>query len=897
MRSVYRLLLLLYPASFRRRYELELIEAFDDARVEPRYRGIAGAALLWRYLLADLGTASIRQRWRLTREWIRQRTGGGLPHVPSQPRRSFMETFVQDVRYALRQFTRRPGFTAIAVISLALGIGGTSLIYGLMDGFVFNPFPYPDADRLVAIGGTFPRVSSDTTYVEALSTPEYADIKRSRSFSSLAAFDLGNRNISGGDVPERVFTALLLDDLFPVIGMAPHLGRGFTAEELAPNGPPAAIISHRLWQSRFGGDPAILNRAIRIGGATASVVGVMPPGLIVIGTDLWVPWGADPARMPRDTRQFTVLARLAPGASIGSANAELATIAGQVQQAEMAQFKEYEGWRLTATPWAAALLQDVRPAAFVLLAAVGFVLIIACANLANLMLARATTRHRELAVRLALGAARSRIARQLLTESLLLGLAGAAAGLVLAHVGLQFADALIPAQFTMLNLQAGVNGRVLAWTSVMGILAGLLVALLPAIQATRTDPHDSLKSDGRAGHGRSGVRMRSALIVAEIALSVVLLLGAGLLLRSVMKMQGAELGFEPHGVATMRLTLPQQKYPSGEAITVFFEDLIRRTQAIPGVTAAATVSQFPPMEFFSSRIEIAGADASGATLPTANTTIASRGYFQAVQIPLLRGRLFAESDAPGGPAQVLINSTFASRYLTGKDPIGARMRIIARGGPGPWAEIIGVVGDARNNGAAAVVRPEAYIAMEQGRDAWNQLFLIVRSTQDASTLIPAVRAAVASIDPEQPVYNIQTMEEAIAQSAFQQRISAMLLGIFAATALVLAAVGIYGVMSYSVSARTQEIGVRMAIGAERSDVLRLVLLQVFRLVAIGLVIGIGLLMAAGKAISGLLYGVTPSDPVTIGMVTLTLGAVALVAGWVPARRASRVNPIQALRYE
>ncbi len=623
----------------------------------------------------------------------------------------------------------------------------------------------------------------------------------------------------------------------------------------------------------------------------------MPRGLVLIGTDLWIPWGADPAQVPRNARQFTILGRLAPGASATAANAELATIAAQVEQAEVGTFKEYEGWRLTATPWAAALLQDVRPAAFILVAAVGFVLLIACANLTNLMLARSTTRHRELAVRLALGAARWRIARQLLIESLLLGIGGAVFGLALAQVGLRFAGALIPGQFEMLGLEAGINLRVLAWTTAMAGLAGLLVAILPAIQATRTDPHDSLKSDGRTGWGRSGARMRSALIVSEIALSVVLLLGAGLLMRSFMKVRGADLGFDTGGVVTMRLTLPQQKYPTAEAIVSFFEELIRRSETIPGVTAAAMASQLPPTGFSSSQVEIEGTAASGSMLPTANATIASRGYFEAVGIPLVRGRLFAATDTPGGPPRVVVNAAFVERYLSGRDPIGVRVRTVGRGGPGPWTEIIGVVGDARNNGAAAAVRPEAFIAMEQGRDAWNQLFLVVRSQQDASAVIPAVRAAVASIDPEQPVYNIQTLEEGVALSSFQQRVSAMLLGIFAGVALVLAAVGIYGVMSYAVSARTREIGVRMAIGAERSDVLRLVLMQVARLAGAGLVIGVGLLLLAGPLLGRLLYGVTPSDPLTIAAVTATLGVVALIAGWVPAWRASRVNPIQALRYE
>ena len=897
MNAVYRALLLLYPRTFRARYGRELLDQYEHERADPRNCGAVGRLRLWRFLLADLFSSAARQRYGAARSFFQERTGRGAPHLPHHPRRQFMETLVQDVRYAFRQAIRRPGFTAVAVLSLALGIGGNSLIFGLLDGFVFHPFPYPDPDRLVTIGPTFPKISADTTYIEALSTPEYADIKRSRSFSHIAAFDLGNRNISGGDVPERVFTVFALDDLFPVMGMAPHLGRGFTAEELAPKGPNVAIISHRLWQTRFGGDRAIVNRSIRIGGTATTVVGVMPKGLLVIGADLWLPWGADPAQMPRNARQFTILARLAPGASLASANAELATIASQVQQAERNAFPEYDGWRLTATPWAAALLQDVRPAAFILLGAVAFVLLIACANLTNLMLARATTTHRELAVRLALGAARWRIARQLLTESLILAVAGTALGVLIAYVGLQFSGALLPTMFVNMDIHAGVSGRVLAWSAAMGLLAGLLVAALPTLQATRTDPHESLKSDGRSGQGRGATKLRHTLIVAEIALSVVLLLGAGLLMRSFLKMQSAELGFDPKGVLTMRLTLPQQKYPTGAAMTAFFEELTRRIQAMPGISQAAMVSQFPPNGFFSAQVEVEGAAGQGATLPTAFTTVASRGYFEAMRIPLLRGRLFAESDRPGGPGVIVVNQSFVSRYLGDRDPVGARARIRGQGEPGPWAEIIGVVGDTKNNGTSAPPRPEAFISMEMGRDAWNQLFLIVRSEKDSSALLPAVREVVASLDSEQPIYAIQTMNEALALSSFQQRVSAMLLGVFAAVALTLAAIGIYGVMSYSVSARTQEIGVRMAIGAERSDVLRLVLGQVAKLSAIGLAIGVGLLLLAGQALSSLLYGVTPSDPLTIGTVTLTLAAVSLVAGWVPAWRASKVNPIQALRYE
>jgi putative ABC transport system permease protein len=452
----------------------------------------------------------------------------------------------------------------------------------------------------------------------------------------------------------------------------------------------------------------------------------------------------------------------------------------------------------------------------------------------------------------------------------------------------------------MLQLEASLSGRVLAWSAGLTAVTSLLVALLPALQASRTDPHDSLKSEGRAGLSRAGTRVRHSLIVAEIALSVVLLLGAGLLLRSFLKLQDVDLGFDPRGVLTMRLTLPNQKYKSGEAITGFFEELTHRVQAIPGVTGAATVSQFPPLGPFSSQIEVEGVQPSGTTLPTANTTIASRDYFRTLQLPIVRGRAFTSEDTPQAPRRVIVNQAFVARYLGSRDSLQSRIRLVGRGAvtaDRPWADIVGVVADARNNGAGSPVRPEVFIPMEQGRDAWNQLFLVTRANLDTAGLIASIRSAVTSIDPEQPVYAIQTMEDAVALSSFQQRISSMLLGIFAAVALILAAVGIFGVMSYSVSARTQEIGVRMAIGAERSDVLRLVLLQVARLAAIGLALGVALLLAAGKALSQLLYEVKPSDPLTIVAVAITLAIVAFVAAWVPAWRASRVDPMVALRYE
>ena len=893
MNRIYRVLLLLYTRDFRRRYHGELCATFQSMRNELRYSGGAWRLRLWRDVVLDTISTAGRQRARQIRVRFGILLGNGTPARPQQTKRTEMETLAQDVRYALRYFIRRPGFAAVAVLSFALAIGGNTAIYGILDGFVFNPFPYPQPDRFVAIGVTFPKLSSDTTYIEALSPPEYLEIRSGRSFAQIGAFDLGNRNISGGDVPERVFTALLLDDLFPVIGMKPALGRGFTREELAPNGPPAAIISHRLWQSRFGGDPDILDRPIRIGGGSTSVVGVMPPGLVLIGTDLWIPWGGDPVSFPINRRQFNIIARLAPDATLTQANAELAAIAGRIDQVHRGQFPEYEGWRLVATPWAAALFQDVRPVAYLLLGAVGLVLLIACANLANLFLARSTTRHRELAVRLALGAARWRIARHLLTESVLLALAGAGAGLLLAYLAFNGAGALIPQQAQMLGLEARFSGRVLAWSVGLALASGLLVALLPAIQATRTDPHDSLKADARAGGGRGG-RLRQALVVAEIALSVVLLLGAGLLMRSMINIQRIDPGYEPDGVITMRLTLPREKY-QGDAINAFFDTLLERIEAIPGVRSASAASQFPPMGAFETQFSVQQPGPPTATLPTALITVATPRLFETLGMPLHSGRAFDGSDRPKAAPVAIVNQAFAARYFRGVEPLGQRMEIGARGRGTP-ATVVGIVGDSRNAGATQPVRPEIYVPARQ-TPAWNQLFVLVRSDAAPASVLSSVRQTIVSLDPEQPVYMIQTLREAIAFSSFQQRVSATLLGIFAFVALVLAAVGIYGVMSYAVSARTQEMGVRLALGAQRGAVLWLVLRRVLVLATVGVTIGVGILIGVGRALEQMLYGVRALDPLTIAAVSGLLAAVALLAAWIPASRASRINPIDALRYE
>jgi putative ABC transport system permease protein len=881
----WRLLLLAYRADFRRRHGAELLSAIAAERDLPRYRTVFGRARHVCHTTADIAASALRQR---------------LAPRPSATFRSHpMDTLRQDLRYACRQLVRRPGFAAIAILSLALGIGGNTAVFGIVDSFVLHPFQFPDAGRLLIVGPSFPKLASGTQFIEVLSPAEYEDIRHARSFAGTAAFDLGNRNISGGDEPDRVFTAFMVDDAFPVIGLAPLLGRGFSADELRPKGPPAAIISHRLWVSRFHADRALVGKTIRVNGNAATLVGVMPPQLLLVGTDLWIPWGATADQAPRNMRNFSVIGRLADGASRASAEAELGAIAARVAADHAAQFPEYAGWHLALQPFANGVLQDVRPAGLLVLGAVALVLFIACANLASLMLARASGRQRELAVRVALGAGRRRLAQQLVTEVAVLAVAGGAAGLALASVAIHASNALVPAQFTAFGLRAGVNWRVAGWCLASTMAAVLLVGMLPALQSGRTEPNESLKQDARSAIGGRGARRaRHGLIVAEVALAVMLALGAGLLLRSFRNLQGVDTGLSAGSAITMRLTLPQEKYRSGEAITGFFEELARRVDALPGIERAGFTSQFPPQAFIRLRVLVDDAPAAaGQTLPTTYATVASRGYFQAIGMRLKAGRLFDERDREGAPPVAIVNDAFVARHLSGRAPLGARIRIGNKPEQSAPAEIVGVLASTVNAGAASAPMPEVFVPMELGRDAWNQLFLVARTKGDPAAAVAGIRQAVASLDPDQPVYAIQTLTQAFETSIVTQQVSAALLTIFAAIALALAAVGIYGVTAYGVRMRTQEIGIRMAMGAERSAVVWMVLRQVLALVAAGLAIGIGGVLALGPALGSLLFGVSPIDPVTVAATAAVLGAVALGSAWWPAWVASRVDPIVALRYE
>ncbi len=892
-RACYRRLLRLYPAAFHQTYAQELEETFADQRQEARYRGWIGAVVLWTEILTDLARSAVRLRL------VRITGGRGGARPPRQRRqRNLVDNMLHDLRYSIRLLSRQPGFAAIAVLSLALGLGGTTVIFGLVDGLVLKPFSLPDADSLVTIEVDFPKLHArDNPFIEVVSPAEYADLRTLRSLTKTSAFDLGNRHISGGDRPERLFTALVFSDLFQTAGVSPLLGRGFTTDELGANGPMVAIVSHRIWTSRFAADPALVGRAIRINGVPTTVVGVMPPELLILGTDLWLPLRAAPSEWPRNARQFTVLARLAPGSSLDAANAELAVLAKRTAAAYGKEFAEYGGWRLTAVPWAVALTRSLQPTAYLLLGAIGLVLLIICVNIANLQAARASTRHREIAVRIALGAGHWRVARQLLIESLLIAGAGAVLGFAVARVGLRASIALLPAQIIALEPRIELSGRVLVVGIVASLVAGVFVGVLPSLRGRRTDAFDALKSEGRHTAGPVALRLRFGLIVAEISLATILLVGAGLLVRTMTALSRVDPGVNTQHVLTMRLTLPFEKYRGRAAIIAFFDALVERLGGLSGVRSAAAASQFPPSIVFSGGLRFEGRpNPAGGTLAQADTTLASPGLFQTLGIPLRAGRSFTLDDDAQSPRVAVVNEAFVRRFYQGQSPLGSRVAL-GTDAASPWIEIVGVVADTRGQGLIQPSREEIYFPVGQMDGDWNQLFLLIRTDGDPLTMLPAVRREIMAVDRDQPAYAIQTLEQAFATGIFTQRTLTTLLGIFASLALLLAAIGIYAIMSYAVAARTREIGIRIALGAQRQSVVRMVVGQVIRLVIAGAAIGLTGALAVGRLIASVLVGTQPTDPRALLSVSFLLATVALVAAYLPARRASRIDPVITLRGE
>ncbi|MEJ7576826.1 MAG: ABC transporter permease [Pyrinomonadaceae bacterium] len=812
-----------------------------------------------------------------------------------------MSTLWQDMRYGVRMLLKNPGFTFIAVLALALGIGANAGIFSVVNAVLLRPLPFEHSERLVRLWGTNVKKGLERRSSSFLNFTDWQ--KQNHVFESMTAYTGAAATLSSeGSAPEQLSGVGFTGDLFAVSGARPALGRTFTSEELAAKGKEAStviVISNELWRRRFSSEPNIIGKQLRLDASkSATVIGVMPADFKFPvdfgGLDFWLPLDpSDELNTERDTNYLQVVGRLKPNATLAQAQAELNTVNARLEQ----EYKEENAGRsVTLVSLHESLVGNVRPALLVLLGAVGFVLLIACANVANLLLARAATRGREIAIRTALGAKRSRVVRQLLTESALLSLAGGALGLLLALWGVDLLVAAIPSdvmRFSEVNLDA----RVLAFTFGVSVLTGIVFGLAPALQASRVDLNESLKDGGRGGtESLQRNRVRSLLVVAEIALSLVLLIGAGLLIKSFLHLREINPGFDPNNVITATLSL-SGKYEEEAQQAEFFQKVVGRISALPGVEAAGALFPLPMSgNVAQGDFEIEGnAPVGVAEKPNANFRMITPDLLRAMGIPLVKGRTFSERDSSDAPKVLLINETLARRFFAGADPIGKRLKFSTLSGE-TTGEIVGVVGDVKFRGLDAEAEPEYYMSYLQF--PMSEMSLIARTAfAEPTKLVPAMRNAVLEVDKDQPLYETKTMNRLVGESIAERRFNMLLLGGFAFVALGLAAIGIFGVMSYSVTRRTHEIGIRMALGAQRSDVAKLVIGQGMILVLIGVALGLAGAFALTGMMKSLLFGVSATDPITFAGIAVLLTAVALLACYIPARRATKVDPMIALRYE
>jgi len=815
-----------------------------------------------------------------------------------------MDHLVNDLRHGFRLLLTKPGFAAVAILTLALGIGANTAIFSVVHAVILRPLPYSAPDRLVLVKEWIPKAIPDPIPVCA---PDVIQFQReNKSFEGLAGFIGNSLDLVGGTEPLRVHINRVNANLFSILGVQPVLGRAFLSEEDQP-GRRVAILSYGLWQKRFGGAPDIVGRSLVLDRESYSVVGVMPrsfvfplPGMSeqVDAADLFIPMAFTKQEMAAvgDNFNYSIVGRLKASVSLAQANADVKSIAQRIQETYPAEVRSQLTLDAVTLPLAEQVVGKIRTLLLLLLGAVGFVLLISCINVANLLLTRATDRQKEIAVRLALGAGRARLMYQMISESLLLTLSGAALGLAFAVWITRTLVALMPASIPRVH-EVGLNWTVLAFTLSIAILTGIVFGIAPALIASRTDFSNNLKEGGRSQmQGPQHHRIRGTLVVTEVALAMILLVGAGLLLRSFHRVLETDPGFQPEHVLTASLNLPERQYKEPAQIRSFYRELIQRTKQIPGSTMSGASTDLPLEAGWNHIFTPEGYEPPpGANMNFSNHSVILGSYLQAMGIPLIRGRYFTDQDDDKSTPVLIVSESLARHYWPNGDAIGKRLKWGPASSMDHWLTVVGIVGDVKQGPLDVETAAHTYQPFLQNPD--SSVNVVVRAMGDAGSLASAVRMAVWGIDPQLAVAKVRTMDQVISESTSPRRFNLCLLGGFAALALVLSAIGIYGVISYSVAQRSHEIGIRMALGADHQKLMRWVLRQGLVLLAIGVAIGVVGALALTRSLASFLYGVQPTDPITFVGVTLILAAVAVLASYIPARRAARVDPMQSLRSE
>ena len=888
---LYRLLLALYPAEFRRHYQDEMVEFYRDRRAAAG-TGLISGVQLWLRLVADVLASAVAEHATAFSIRVRRPTR----------RENTMDTLIQDLRLALRGLARAPAFTVVVVLTLGAGIGAATAIFTVVNAVLLKPLPYRHGERTVVLWNA---KAEGPTY-NAFSPAEYFDLTAVHAFDAVVSIRGQSSTIIGdGAEPERLSAYVVTPNVFDLLGVPPALGRTFRTGDGVPGTERVIVLSHSLWMRRFGGDRAVLGRQVNVGGFVRTIIGVMPPGIgfpdAPLGflrerADLWIPTTMEQYRADsRGNQYLAVVARVRDGITPAQVAAELETVSSRLRVA----FPNYYAgpnvrvWRYAAVGLRDQMVGSVRPALFVLAGAVALLLLIACVNVANLLLARGALRQRELAVRLALGADRARLLRQLLTESTLLALGGGGLGVLLARVGvpllLRLDDGHIP------RLQGtGLSGTVLGFSVLVSLATGLLVGLMPALQQSGTELRGALGEGSRgAGDGRERRRLRSTLVAAQVAMALVILVAAGLLGRSFAALTRVEPGFRAQGVLSLTVSLPRSRYDSATKIVAFLGQLTPAVAAIPGVSEASGVYPLPlGGEGWSGSFDVEGlTPGPGDAEPHAEYSVALPGYFHTMGIPLIAGREFSAADTRAGPRVAVVDERLAAKYWPGQSAVGKRVN--AGEDAGVWATVVGVVGHVHRASLIQEGEPQLYVPFAQHVE--TTLTLIVRTGADPAALSAALRGALRAVDKDLPTGQLRTMDQLLAGATARQRFNMLMIGVFAVVALGLASVGLYGVMSYLVSQRTREIGIRIALGGQPGDVRRMVVRESLVISVSGLLVGATMSLALSKVVSRVLFGVRATDPATYLAIALLLLLVAALASYGPARRATRVDPLVALR--